>query len=200
MPNLEIQWGGPLANWRLEAPEAHLWAEAMGDSSKCVFAHADIPSGSEDEHAWRLHFERNRQHLITGCGTLRAKRDGYLEIEPALFQFDCGNRRETFLAILAENHTLNFDLPDSGGLLLVAVGEQFPPEAEVERIRLGKKPDELVERFSSRTEVVGSRAFLDQQRTQAFFRFCTRKRACLKATGDRSSIFNLVLLALVTLN
>jgi 4'-phosphopantetheinyl transferase len=107
----------------------------------------------------------------------------YLETPPAEIRFQYENNGKPEIALPHACRDLRFNVSDSGGLALTAVGSGSAMGVDIEKVR--PLPDflDIATQFFSAREVQAILALSENKRQEAFFACWTRKEAFLKATG-----------------
>jgi len=142
-----------------------------------------ILATDEVERASRFHLEKDRGRYIRGRATLRILLGRYLKTPPAEIRFQYENNGKPEVALSHHCRSLRFNVSNSGGLALIAVGSGNAIGVDIEKIR--PMPDllEVGRRFFSAREVQALLAVSENKKQEAFFAYWTRKEAFLKATG-----------------
>jgi 4'-phosphopantetheinyl transferase len=137
----------------------------------------------EVARASRFHFEKDRGRYLRGRATLRILLGRYLETPPAEIRFQYENHGKPEIALPHDSCNLRFNVSDSGGLALIAVGSGRAIGVDIEKVR--PLPDflDIARHFFSAREVQAILAVSEDKRQEAFFACWTRKEAFLKATG-----------------
>jgi len=143
----------------------------------------DILTLDEVARASRFHFEKDRGRYIRGRATLRILLGQYLDMPPGEIRFQYENHGKPEIALPHDSGSLRFNVSDSGGLALIAVGSERAIGVDIEKVR--PLPDllDIARRFFSAREVQAILAISENKRQEAFFACWTRKEAFLKATG-----------------
>jgi 4'-phosphopantetheinyl transferase len=142
-----------------------------------------ILARDEVDRASRFHFEKDRGRYIKGRATLRILLGHYLKTPPAEILFQYENNGKPEIALPQDSRGLRFNVSNSGGLALIAVGSGNAIGVDIEKVR--PMPDllDIARRFFSAREVQAILAVSEDKRQEAFFACWTRKEAFLKATG-----------------
>lgn len=142
-----------------------------------------ILAPDELARASRFHFEKDRGRYIRGRATLRILLGRYLETPPGEIRFQYENNGKPELALPHDPRILRFNVSNSHGLALIAVGSGNAVGIDIEKVR--PMPDllDIARRFFSTREVQALLAVSEDKRQEAFFACWTRKEAFLKATG-----------------
>jgi 4'-phosphopantetheinyl transferase len=107
----------------------------------------------------------------------------YVGTSPAEIRFQYESHGKPEIALPQDCRSLRFNVSNSGGLALIAVGSGRAIGVDIEKVR--PLPDflNIARRFFSAREVQAILAVGENQRQEAFFACWTRKEAFLKATG-----------------
>jgi 4'-phosphopantetheinyl transferase len=140
-------------------------------------------TADEVARAARFYFEEDRRHFVNCRTALRILLGRYLEAPPGEIRFHYGKHGRPEIALPEDSRGLRFNVADSGGLALMAVGSGRAIGVDVEKVR--PMPDllEIARGFFSAREIEALVAVSEDQRQEAFFACWTRKEAFLKATG-----------------
>jgi 4'-phosphopantetheinyl transferase len=143
----------------------------------------ELLAPDEVARASRFHFEDDRRRFVKCRVALRRLLGRYLATSPAEIRFQYENHGKPEIAHPQDSRGLRFNVSNSGGWALIAVGSGSAIGVDIEKIR--PLPDllDIARRFFSVREVQAILAFSEDKRQEAFFACWTRKEAFLKATG-----------------
>src|SRR5258708_4784297 len=122
----------PPASASLREQEIHVWHARLQPSAAEVAHLAPLLSPDEQERAERFRFERLRNEFVFARGTLRVLLGSYLGRSPAELRFDYSPQGKPSLA---DNHTLEFNLSRSEGMVAFAFALNRKIGVDVEKVR-----------------------------------------------------------------
>ena len=164
--------------------EVHIWAASLDLCPQWLAALQESLAADERQRAARFRFELHQHRFIAARGWMREVLSRYLNSAPGDLEFCYGPYGKPSLAAPSQGRNIHFNLAHAEGLGLLAITYQGAVGIDVERVRVLKDAEELVERFFSTTEASAFRKISDSEWPQAFFNLWTRKEAWLKATGE----------------
>lgn len=176
-----IRWKIPPSTLVLLDQEVHIWQVSLEQLPPTVARLKELLAPDECERADRFHFERDREHYITGRGVLRSILGKYLGISPEKIQFDYGEHGKP---ALPGNSPLRFNLAHSNNLMLLAVTLHRELGIDVEYLHLMPEAEGIASRFFTKAENKALRALPESQKLEGFFINWVCKEAYLKALGD----------------
>jgi 4'-phosphopantetheinyl transferase len=167
--------GSTIEIWRVRHPEG---APAPAGARSVL-------SPAELERAGRYHRDVHRQRFLAVHAALREILGAALGVAPAAVAYELGPHGKPRLSGAGEVH---FNLSDTEGCALIALGTHGPLGVDVERHRSDRSLADVAERFFSEAEVRALRALEPSQQTAGFYRVWTRKEAYVKALGAGLSL------------
>jgi 4'-phosphopantetheinyl transferase len=181
--------------WPLRVPplipdpdEIHVWRAGLdlnaGDRERV------LQTLSADERARREKYrsKRDGDRFVAARWILRELLGGYLGVEPADLRFRYGPFGKPFLITTPEKADLLFNLAHAEGVAICAVSRARNVGVDLERIRPALEWQEIAEGFFTPREVNFLESLPAGDGSRAFFKYWTRKEACLKARGEGLSI------------
>ena len=143
-----------------------------------------VLSSDENARASRFHFRKDRERFTRCRSALREILAAYIAIPAAEIRFEYLPAGKPQLVAEQNRSALQFNLSHSGGMALIAVGQERRLGVDIETIRSDVDTAALAERYFSTRERAALRALAHPLRLAAFYAGWTRKEAFLKATGD----------------
>ena len=142
-----------------------------------------ILSPDERRRAETMMDDPARRAFVVGRAALREILASCLDAPPQSFGFEYSKTGKPRLLCGNGQERLRFNVSHSGGLVLVAVSEQYDVGVDVERVVLRKGMDRIIQRLFSITD----QAWLDnsspEERLRRFLRMWCRREAVLKSIG-----------------
>ncbi|MGA3324729.1 MAG: 4'-phosphopantetheinyl transferase superfamily protein [Terriglobia bacterium] len=183
MSSEEEVWQTPTAELTFPSDRIDVWRVCLDSREQSEQDLRGVLAPDELARAARFHFERDRGRYVRGRATLRFLLGRYLETPPAEILFQYENNGKPEVALPQESRGLRFNVSNSGGLALIAVGSGIAIGVDIEKAR--PMPDllDIARRFFSAREIQALLAVSENKRQEAFFACWTRKEAFLKATG-----------------
>jgi 4'-phosphopantetheinyl transferase len=126
--------------------------------------------------------EVGRRWLVSR-GALREILAAELGISPPSVRIELGPHGRPGFDPETHQTDLDFNLSHSGDVALVATGRGLRVGVDVERLRRGRDPLRVADRYFSEAEVAAVRAFPQADRPAAFLRYWTAKEALAKGLG-----------------
>jgi len=182
-PGKSQAWPVGPSNSDLSSDRVDVWRVQLDEPLSTVST-SSILSSDELTRASHFHFEKDRQHFVRCRSALRFLLSGYLGIPAAEIRFEYQPSGKPEVTAQQKPRQLRFNVSHSGGVALIAVGENHRIGIDIEKIRPEVDITALAERFFSVRERAGLRALPDHLRVAAFFACWTRKESFLKATGE----------------
>jgi 4'-phosphopantetheinyl transferase len=173
-------WQPAPAALTLKPADVHLWLVDL-DRPATVEA---VLSADEQARAARFHFERDRQHYITGRGSLRLILGRYLGVEPGQLRFDYTAYGRPLLANPFAASGLRFNVSHAQAIYLLGATRNREIGVDVEAIRPLPDALDIAGRFFAPGEQTALRRVPAAQKETAFFHCWTRKEAYIKALGS----------------
>ena len=172
--------------WRGVSPprgsEIHLWRGELTRLAEKAGPLRRTLSSNERERCARLRSSRDRWRWSLGRGALRHVLSRYLGSAPERLVFRYG---EAGKPCLADHCQLQFNLSNSGELVVIAVTSGVPVGVDVERLRPLSHMDGIARRWFTEAEYRAIRRVSSPHRkTRLFFEVWTQEEARVKATGD----------------
>jgi 4'-phosphopantetheinyl transferase len=161
-----------VAVWRVELDAADRAEELRGHLAPDELERLDGLRGSEVGRRW-----------LVSRGTLREILAAELGTAPPSVRFELGPHGRPGLDPEIHQTDLDFNLSHSGDLALVVTGRGLHVGIDVERLRRGRDPLRVADRYFSEAEVEAVRAFPQADRPAAFLRYWTAKEALAKGLG-----------------
>ena len=166
----------------LAGGEIHFFRASLDQAQDRIQDLAGNLSSDECERAQRFRHERDGQRFIAGRGQLREILGAMLEIEPGVFSFEYGPFGKPRIGTPASGRSLHFNLAHAGALAVYAIASE-EIGLDMECVRPVSEAESIAERFFTRDEAARLRVLAEDERTQTFFTFWTRKEALIKALG-----------------
>ena len=179
-----LPWLAPPETLALGNDEVHVWRATLDQTPSQIQSFRHNLAADELARAERFHFEKDREHFIVARGVLRAILGRYLNRAPEGLSFCYSVHGKPALAGESGGDAIRFNVSHSHGIALYAVTRGREVGVDLERIRSNLAVAEIAERFFSRREAAMLRTLSTEAQCEAFFRFWTRKEACLKARGE----------------
>jgi 4'-phosphopantetheinyl transferase len=151
-----------------------------GDRAAALRAHL---SPDELERLRRLERSDVGRRWLVSRGALREILASRLGIGPAEVRLRLDSHGRPRLDSEAHRSNIDFNLSHSAELALVAIAEDAQVGIDVERLRPGRNPLRVAERYFSTAEVAALRAFPPGDQAEAFLRYWTAKEALAKGLG-----------------
>jgi 4'-phosphopantetheinyl transferase len=142
-----------------------------------------ILAPDEVARASRFHFENDRKRFVKCRSALRILLGRYLEIRPSEIRFQYQSNGKPEIAFPHHSRGLRFNVSNSAGLAMIAVGSAGALGIDIEKVRPQADFLEIAKRFFSVREVQALLEVSENRRQEAFFACWTRKEAILKAIG-----------------
>jgi 4'-phosphopantetheinyl transferase len=162
-----------VAVWRVELDDA-------GDRAEELRGHL---ASDELERFGRLQRSEVGRRWLISRGSLREILAAELGTSPSSVRLKLGPHGRPGLDPEIHQTDLDFNLSHSGDLALVATGRGLRVGIDVERLRRGRDPLRVADRYFSQAEVEAVRAFPQSDRPAAFLRYWTAKEALAKGLG-----------------
>jgi 4'-phosphopantetheinyl transferase len=140
-------------------------------------------SPEETERLQRLNRTAVGRRWLVSRGSLREILATELGTAPSSVRIRLGPHGRPALDPDQNRADLDFNLSHSGDLALVAVARGMRVGIDVERLRPGRDPLRIADRYFSAAEVEAVRAFPEADRPSAFLRYWTAKEALAKGLG-----------------
>jgi 4'-phosphopantetheinyl transferase len=137
----------------------------------------------ELERLARLHRSEVGRRWLVSRGALREIIAAELGTSPPSVRLELGPHGRPGLDPEAHRTDLDFNLSHSGDVALMAIGRGLRVGVDVERLRRGRDPLRVANRYFSAAEVEAVRAFPQADRPAAFLRYWTAKEALAKGLG-----------------
>jgi len=179
-----LPWLAPPETLALGNDEVHVWRATLDQTPSQIQSFRHNLAADELARAERFHFEKDREHFIVARGVLRAILGRYLNRAPEGLSFCYSVHGKPALAGESGGDAIRFNVSHSHGIALYAVTRGREVGVDLERIRSNLAVAEIAERFFSRRDAAMLRTLSTEAQCEAFFRFWTRKEACLKARGE----------------
>jgi 4'-phosphopantetheinyl transferase len=137
----------------------------------------------ELERLKRLERSEIGRRWLVSRGALREILAAELGVSPASVRLRLGPHGRPELDANASEPALDFNLSHSGELALLATAHGLRVGIDVERLRPGRDPLRIADRYFSQAEVGAVRAVPPDDRPAAFLRYWTAKEALAKGLG-----------------
>jgi 4'-phosphopantetheinyl transferase len=161
-----------VAVWRVELDAGDRAEELRGHLAPDELERLEGLRGSEVGRRW-----------LVSRGTLREILAAELGTAPLSVRFELGPHGRPSLDPEIHQTDLDFNLSHSGDLALVATARGQRVGVDVERLRRGRDPLRVADRYFSAAEVEAMRAFPENDRPMEFLRYWTAKEALAKGLG-----------------
>jgi 4'-phosphopantetheinyl transferase len=142
-----------------------------------------VLNDAERARADRFHFPRDRGRFIAARARLRTLLGHYAECAPTRLEFDTGPYGKPGLRQAGRVPRLQFNLSRSASTAVLAIGLDEELGVDVERLRPFGDGLVIAERMFTCEEHRALRTLPVHARTEAFFRYWTRKEAVVKRLG-----------------
>lgn len=160
-----------------------VWRVGLDAGDQVVESLREHLSSDELERAERLRGSEVGRRWLVSRGALRAILGAELGTAPASVRLRLGPHGRPGLEPTVHEQDLDFNLSHSGEMALVAVGRGLRVGVDVERLRPGRNPLRVADRYFSPAEVAAVRAVPEAERPGAFLRYWTAKEALAKGLG-----------------
>lgn len=142
-------------------------------------------SGEELARADRFVRPEDQMRFALAHGSLRALLGRYLELEPAMIQFQIGATGKPALVGQGRGRAdLRFNLSHSHGRMLVAVAEAQDVGIDLEQVRENVQALNLAQRFYTVAEYEWMKSLAPSDHALQFYRLWVGKEAVLKGQGS----------------
>ena len=178
---------------RLEVPdltedEVHVWHLDLSKPADSDGALLRVLSSDEHHRVAQFRFQPDRRRFSVARAHLRLLLAGYLQSDPAHFQFRNAEKGKPFLDSPHLDSRLTFNISHSGDAILLAFTRGREIGVDIEQIRHDADLDAIARRFFSSAEQQRLQELHSEERPDAFFRCWTRKEAYIKARGEGLSL------------
>ena len=163
-------------------PEVAVWRVELDPDNREAEMRA-VLSAEESERLRRLDRTEVGRRWLVSRAALRELLAAELGVEPAAVRLQLGEHGRPRLDPAAHPGGLEFNLSHSGELALIAVAHRLRIGIDVERLRPGRDPLRVANRYFSPAEVAAVRAIPAADRPEAFLRYWTAKEALAKGLG-----------------
>jgi len=176
---LERRW--PLT---IDQGNVHIWLVNMRLPSHRFRDCNELLADEERTRARRFRFERDRRRFIVARAALRIILGAYLGLKPThvVFSYSAAGKPEIRAAL--SDSRIEFNLSHSQDQCLVVLTRHCAIGADIEWIQPEFATEDVAFSFLSQKEQKRFRASDPVDRLTDFFRYWTRKEACVKALGD----------------
>jgi len=178
-PTHHNSWSAPT----LLTDRVDVWRVCL-DAAEKPEPESSLLSSDENARANRFHFEKDRRRFTRCRSALREILAAYIAIPALEIRFEYLAAGKPQVAAAQNRCALQFNLSHSGGIALIAVGQEQRLGVDIETIRNDIDTLALAERYFSTRERAALRDQPHHLRLAAFYACWTRKEAFLKATGD----------------
>ena len=127
-------WYPPPTNLTLADGEVHVWKMALELPTSQLQYLRSLLSADEIDRADRFRFDKDRQHYISGRGTLRTILGRYLRVFPGHLRFNYTHYGKPLPAANFDHYGLKFNLSNSEGLILYTFTRNQEIGIDLERI------------------------------------------------------------------
>jgi 4'-phosphopantetheinyl transferase len=172
---------GPQLVWPAE-DEVHVWKAALVVEPEALVMSEASLCAEERARAAAFRFARDREHFIAGRAWLRRLLARYLETDPGALSFESGSSGKPRLC-WPDARGLRFNMSRSNSLAACAIVVNREVGVDVECVRDDFHFEPVVRRYFTDYERAALQALPSSERRREFFRYWTRKEACLKADG-----------------
>lgn len=164
--------------------EVRIWTVVVPLDRETLEANSRVLSLEERERFLRFRDDLARRQFVCGRHLLRRILGKNLGVEATELAFEFEPHGKPFLRLPAGNHSLQFNLSHSGGLVAIAMAYGRKIGIDIEKIQPLSNVQELEKSIFSKHELVELHSLPPSFRLMAFYHAWTRKEAYLKATGD----------------
>jgi 4'-phosphopantetheinyl transferase len=164
-------------------PSVSVWRVRLDLGKRAIEALRRHLSSEELRRAERLRASEVGRRWLVSRGALREILGAEIDCPPASIRLLRGPHGRPGLDPATHDDELDFNLSHSGELALVAVGRGLAVGVDVERLRPGRNPLRVADRFFSPAEVEAIRAMPEAERLAQFLRYWTAKEALAKGLG-----------------
>ena len=165
--------------------EVHLWGASVLTAAPAMTSLLRLLDATERSRSERFHFERDRDRFVVAHGLKRLVLGRCTGVAPSALRFATGSYGKP--ALITDGPHLEFNMSDSGDIVLVAVALGVAVGVDAEARTSDMDDAELtsvaVTAFSPAERAALARARTPDRR-RVFFDTWSRKEAYLKATGD----------------
>jgi 4'-phosphopantetheinyl transferase len=141
-------------------------------------------SQDERERGSKLKSKQSRDQFTVARGALRDILSRYLGTPPGRIGFSYNQHGKPALSEAQTRNSLRFNLSHSQDLTLYAIARGRDVGVDVEYVRASHAGLTIAKHFFSPHELAALQALSPVLRTEAFFRYWTRKEAFLKGLGE----------------
>jgi 4'-phosphopantetheinyl transferase len=177
-----VGWLPPPDDLSLDRADVHVWRVGL-DERLPPHARATL-SADEAHRAAQFRFPLLTRRFVAARAALRAILSRYTDVRPADLMFTYTAHGKPELGPVPAGRRLAFNLSHSGDIALCAVTAARAVGIDVEWLRDGHSPFEVIDRYFSPAECATLHALDPAARRDACFTCWTRKEAFLKARGD----------------
>lgn len=168
-----------LTNHNLEPGDIHIYKLALDNLD--LSDRRDLLSREEITRADRFRYPLHCGRFIAGRAALRILLGKYLKMSPGDIQIEYTASGKPYLS--GHDTPLSFNVSNSGGLCLIALGEFDRIGIDIEKIEPDKQHEDIARRFFAPAEFDELMTFDAAARIGAFYACWTRKEAFVKALG-----------------
>lgn len=164
--------------------DVHLWSAAVSelDDPDRYAAAWSVLSTSEQDHAGRFHFERDRNAFLASRSLRRRVLSRYAAVDPGQWQFTANQHGRPRIAFPVLDETLEFNCSKSTDMVICAVTQGTPVGVDIERVDR-RVPGGFAESTFAPSEQAALAAQPRNEQAKRFFTYWTLKEAYLKARG-----------------
>ena len=164
------------------SPEVAVWRVRLDPGAREAQMRA-VLSAEETERLERLDRTAVGRRWLVSRAVLREILATELGTGPEEVRLRLGDHGRPGLDPHAHRTDLDFNLSHSGELALIGVARGLRIGIDVERLRPGRDPLRIANRYFSPAEVAAVKAFPPRERPEAFLRYWTGKEALAKGLG-----------------
>lgn len=164
----------------MQAIEIDFWHSVLNTTPEQYKQDWLVLDDEEKRRASRFSNALLRERYVTAHGRLRTILAQYLQVSPASLYFLSTEQGKPYLA---DHPEIAFNLSHSDDDMAVAVAKNCQLGVDIEQCKQRPSLVDLVHRCFAKPEAAWWLQLPEDQQTQAFYRFWTRKEAFVKATG-----------------
>jgi len=146
-----------------------------------------VLSSSEQAHAHRFRFDRDRKSFVASRALRRRVLSYYADVKPGQWQFTVNEYGRPRILLPLIDEPLEFNCSKSADLVVCAITRGIPVGVDIERLDR-KVSEEFAESTCTAGEWAAIKSLPDDEQGKRFLAYWTLKEACLKARGVGLSV------------
>jgi 4'-phosphopantetheinyl transferase len=169
----------------LAAGQIHLWyARPHTIDEARLERYARLLTEEEAVRWRRFHFERHRREFLVTRALCRAALSQHAQLAPAAWRFRVEPDGKPELEPQPGMPALRFNLSNTDGMVVCAVGLAHDVGVDVENTGCGVTTLDVAERYFAPSEVAALATLTPAAQRRRFFEYWTLKEAYIKARGE----------------